>query len=70
MEGKWISIEERVPLGECLAISMKPGSGYKEQWIGYIYYDDILGDYVCDQDGVCLCGVTHWMPLPPPPREE
>lgn len=66
---KWSPVSEGLPDGECLAISMKPGFGYKEQLVGCIWFDDITDEYICECDGVCLNSVTHWMPMPEPPKE-
>lgn len=66
---EWISINERLPDGECLAICMVKGHGYKEMLIGYIGEDEYSPNgYSCETDGIFLYNVTHWMPLPEPPK--
>ena len=66
---EWISVEDRLPEGECLAVSMQKGHSYKEMLVGYVYadaYSDTL--YTAESDGEVLRNVTHWMPLPKPPK--
>lgn len=62
--GKWIPVTERLPGGECIAL------GYQnEMLIGYIgdsEYSDT--GYAAESDGEHLSDVTHWMPLPEPPK--
>lgn len=63
---QWIPVTERLPKGECIAL------GYQnEMLIGYIgdsEYSDT--GYAAENDGEHLSDVTHWMPLPEPPKEE
>lgn len=64
-QGKWIAVKEkRPPSGkDVLAV------GYQnEMLIGGVYKDD--GDWICECEGVQLTNVTHWMLLPPLPREQ
>ena len=68
---EWISVKDRLPEGECLAVSMQKGHSYKEMLVGYVYadaYSDTL--YTAESDGEVLRNVTHWMPLPQPPKGE
>ena len=68
---EWISVKDRLPEGECLAVSMQKGHSYKEMLVGYVYadaYSDTL--YAAESDGEVLRNVTHWMPLPEPPKGE
>lgn len=65
----WIPVTERLPEGECLAVSMITGPAYGEMLIGYVAEVSILDTgYECEGDGVILPNVTHWMPLPTPPK--
>ena len=59
---RWISVEERLPEGECIAIGWQD-----EMLIGYVYRSGT--GYACESDGEYLMDVTHWMPLPEPPKE-
>ena len=63
---QWISVEERLPEETCIAISK-----YKDYMIGYISEDEYSNTgYVCeDDDGVICFDVTHWQPMPEPPKE-
>jgi len=68
---EWISVKEQLPKGECIAI------GYQnEMIIGYISGDVNLAftgrmgtGFICTNDHETLTHVTHWMPLPEPPKE-
>lgn len=69
---RWISVKERLPDGEVLALNNLQGSyGYQEYLIGYVG-EDYQSDsgYLCENDDAILTNVTHWMPLPKPPKED
>lgn len=58
---EWISVKDQLPEGECIAI------GYQnEVMIGYI--NETVGWIQCENDHEVLTHVTHWMPLPEPPK--
>lgn len=62
---EWISVKDRLPeRGEVIAFSPT----YKEYMIGRLCESSIEGIY-CRCDGCELYQVTHWMPLPEPPKE-
>lgn len=61
---KWISVKERRPDTEVIAIS-ECGDIMR----GYVTATVIDGAYVCENDYELLFDVTHWMPLPEPPTE-
>lgn len=66
---RWISVEERLPEGEVIAANFAPGTyGYKEYLLGYVHKHDDL--YYAENSFEILNTVTHWMPLPEPPKEE
>ncbi len=70
---KWISVEERLPDVEVLAANFAPGTyGYKEYIIGYVSGEKCTEPGKChaENDYEILYNVTHWMPLPEPPKEE
>jgi hypothetical protein len=68
---KWIPVTERLPEGECLAVSMLTGPAYKEMLIGYVgEASNWDTGYECESDGEILPNVTHWMPLPEAPKGE
>ena len=60
--GEWIPVTERLPDGECLAVSMlKYQPSYKEMLVGYVAKDARYETgYCCESDGVILPNVTHW----------
>jgi hypothetical protein len=65
MEGKrmaeWISVKDRLPMGMMSVLMYVDGRGVM---IGYYQPIDELWSY----DG--WMPVTHWMPLPEPPKGE
>jgi hypothetical protein len=68
---EWISVEDRLPDTECLAVSMLTGPAYKEMLVGYVAEASNWDTgYECESDGEILPNVTHWMPLPQPPKGE
>jgi len=58
---EWISVKDRLPKKECLAI------GYQDEmiigWLG----EETYGGFTCESGDEQLTDVTHWMPLPKPP---
>jgi len=69
---KWISVEERLP-GELLILITDGDSVavgiYREsngQW-PWVVFDPETDDYI---NGWPDSGVSHWMPLPDPPKGE
>ena len=69
---KWISVEERLPEGEVIALCNDPGAYcYGEYIVGYVSpYNELEGvGFRAENDYELLDGVTHWMPLPEPPEE-
>lgn len=68
----WISVTERLPDGIALAVNALRGTcGYHEQLIGYIGKNqESDSGYLCGSEGEVLMNVTHWQPLPEPPKEE
>ena len=69
---KWIPVKESLPEGEVIAVNALKGSyGYREYIIGYVDEDyESDSGYSCESEGEILVNVTHWMPLPEPPKEE
>ena len=69
---RWISVEKRLPEGEVLAANFAPGTyGYKKYIIGYVSPPRVTepGGCYAENDHEMLHDVTHWMPLPKPPKE-
>ncbi len=63
-KNKWISVKDRLPDGECLAVGFQ-----NEMIIGYVDKDEASGaGYSAENDSEILHDVTHWMPLPKPPK--
>lgn len=65
---EWISVKDRLPEnGEVIAFA-ETGCEYL---IGVLDESEYVGDGVCCYgDGVMMMCVTHWMPLPEPPKED
>lgn len=64
---KWIPVTERLPGEHQTVLSINPE--YVEYQIGWLANSE-EGGVVCVGDGIELYGVTHWMPLPEPPKGE
>ena len=70
----WISIKDRLPDYQVALLVYRP------QWKGrpiieayFIHIDRMGNQFVHDMgehDNHLFNGVTHWMPLPEPPKEE
>jgi hypothetical protein len=68
---EWISVKDRLPDTKCLAVSMLTGPAYEEMLVGYVAEASNWDTgYECESDGEILPNVTHWMPLPQPPKGE
>lgn len=65
---KWISVEERLPLeDETVIVCADDGCVYAAQYWGHgKWRRELIGCIRSDTDVT----PTHWMPLPPPPKEE
>lgn len=59
----WIPVTERLPEDEVLCINDR-----QFYLVGLLYCDDV-GNYICETDGEIMYDVTHWMPLPQPPKD-
>lgn len=71
---RWIPVTEadNLPCGEVLALNNLKGSyGFHEYLIGYVGENcESDSGYSCESESEILMNVTHWMPLPTPPKEE
>ena len=71
---KWIPVTERLPESVCKSYLCLTNTGYhcEVRWTNNIFgfgkSDNIWGWSIADVPQYCK--VTHWMPLPEPPREE
>lgn len=54
----WISADERLPNGCATVLVYRPETGVDTD-----HYDETHGEWYL------FYGVTHWMPLPEPPKE-
>lgn len=64
----WISIDDRLPENNTeVLISIDYGNGKQSVLMGYMRSQDVSWRGVVGQK---LIGVTHWRPLPEPPKGE
>lgn len=63
---EWISVKERLPDHREEVLVFSPQ--YKEYMMGHVF--EWEGTVACEFEEYMLIKVTHWMPLPKPPREE
>jgi len=73
---EWISVKERLPdiyYPELILVAVK-GPNYVSVMLAGYFTDDSDNEWkahfeIQDSDYMCLpAEVTHWMPLPPPPK--
>jgi hypothetical protein len=67
---EWISVKEKLPSDDQYVL-VAMTTGYVTQ--ACIYHSATQGDVFCDTDGetwIPLQDVSHWMPLPEPPKGE
>lgn len=77
---KWISVEERLPEKNsesngtwCSDTILATAAGYILFGYFYVYKYSGTWEFVCvdeDMDSDRCVTVTHWMPLPEPPKEQ
>ena len=68
---QWIPVTERLPEGRCDVLVLRIWWGErKPTQIGW--YNEVARNwYLLTEDGYIVCDkVTHWMPLPQPPKGE
>lgn len=63
---KWISVEDRLPEEPCAVLVVLYGSAVCVAWYNYPGWFETGSGIRCSAGN----GVTHWMPLPEPPKEE
>lgn len=74
---EWISVDERLPTcGELVLVSSMDLIAEKHGWFYLARYTNLQNDGVrfddkrwLAEDGGIFGRVTHWMPLPEPPKE-
>lgn len=67
-ENKWISVKDRLPKNEQDVLAYL-NDGEETRIAPCNYYNGVWFDSVMNCV-VVLQNVTHWMPLPEPPKEE
>ena len=68
---KWIPVSERLPEEDGWYQVVAQVKDCEDPWVWYGEYDSCYGWNVKDSFSDRLtCRVTHWMPLPEPPKEE
>ena len=66
---KWISVKDRLPEGDKVVMCYKAGRGIRFGTLLDATYADGVQAFM-DRDRTFAFGVTHWMPLPQPPKGE
>ena len=66
---KWIPVSERLPEGDKVVLCYKADGGIKFGILLDATYADGVQAFK-DKDKAFAFGVTHWMPLPEPPKED
>lgn len=69
---KWIPVTERLPDFEGMCLCMRKSyskANFRHQEIMYFNYDEQA--FCSNVDGIFVAdgNVTHWMPLPKPPKD-
>lgn len=68
---RWIPVEERLPDFEgCLLCMRKAFVGDNLRYQDILYYDEDGFRMKFENTPIPAEAVTHWMPLPKPPKEE
>ena len=64
--GDWISVEDRLPEKNGVDLAY-----YDRTCVSSVYYEKgrAQSEWTDDYEGYCDFDVTHWMPLPEPPKE-
>ena len=66
---KWIPVTERLPEGDKVVLCYKADRGIRFGKLLDATYADGVQAFM-DRDRTFAFGVTHWMPLPQPPKGE
>lgn len=64
MENNWISVKERLPEDDSYYLTFTTEHTFE------VYRYDGDGEWVTDWGDTANHDITHWMPLPEPPKEE
>lgn len=63
---EWISIKDRLPYNFQEVIVYSEDGGVEAG----VYYSEGCFDYYDDSNRLILVNLTHWMPLPQPPKQD
>ena len=66
---KWISVKDRLPEGDKVVLCYKADRGIRFGKLLDATYANGVQAFM-DRDRCFAFGVTHWMPMPMPPKEE
>ena len=68
-KAKWIPVSERLPEGDKVVLCYKADRGIRFGKLLDATYANGVQAFL-DRDRTFAFGVTHWMPLPEPPKED
>jgi hypothetical protein len=73
MESQWISVDDRLPDDQqhCWCVFKSHAKMHCRYLAGEFCWYDFEADrfYIIENATSERCGITHWMPLPQPPKE-
>ena len=73
MQNEWISTKDRLPADDELVLCIATGKIGSIQLINAFQlaeYYEIDGFVLCEFPEADNCAISHWMPLPEPPKGE
>ena len=71
METKWISVDDRLPENDCIVDVWMPEYNDPYKRVADVYFNSIQKTFYIDYNFLDVTNdITHWMPLPNPPKQE
>ena len=66
---EWISVEDKMPEPETEVLCINSMGVKVVGWLFYGMKNKDEKQYVCDAEFVKVVNITHWVPLPEPPKD-
>lgn len=70
---EWISVKDRLPEEGDYVLGIVSGHNgiikFTDAWM-LVHYDADEKEWWADEYDIEGCSVTHWMPIPEPPKED